>query len=512
MTLLIKNVTIIGGDRTFKEGTDVFVNDNKISAIGDFPNKKADIVIDGQGAYLSPGFIDSNTDSDHYLTLFDNPSQEDFLRQGVTTIMGGMCGSSLAPLLYGSLESIQKWGDTNRINVNWHSMAEFIASLEKRPLGVNFGTLVGHSTLRRAIVGEALRDLTKNEMSVFSHMLETALSEGAYGFSTGLEYVHAKKTPYSELRVFAEITKKFQGVYATHLRDGSAGVKESVEETIKIARESGVSVLISHFVPVVGFEKEYEAALEMINTLSQDVDLNFDIYPSPYSMTPIYTFLPSWAQNGGTKIMLTNISDDWLLARIKKDLPDIDEDNFIVAQAPGNDFLVGKSLKEIKQMYELTDKREALIKLMQIMQLRGSVLYKNLNMELIKKAIASKRSLIASNAPSFAEQEQGRRHLKSERTTATFINFLSLVEDHKILSLEDAIRKITLDPAKKFGLGGRGQIKEGNFADLVCFKGTEIKFTVVNGRVVEKENEFENIFSGTVLHQQRQKINPRLKA
>ena len=150
--------------------------------------------------------------------------------------MGGMCGASLAPLLYGSLESLQKWGDTNRVNVNWHTMAEFFAVMDKRPTAVNFGTLVGHATIRRAIVGEALRELTKNELNVFMRTLEEALSEGAFGLSTGLGYVHARKTPYAELRSLAEIVKKFHGVYATHLRQESTGVKESVEETIRLAR------------------------------------------------------------------------------------------------------------------------------------------------------------------------------------------------------------------------------------------------------------------------------------
>ena len=122
MTLLIRNVQILGGARDFPEPMDVFVSGDKISAIGHFPNKKADEVLDGQGAYLSPGFIDVNTDSDHYLTLFDHPSQDDFLKQGVTTIFGGMCGSSLAPLLYGSLESMRKWGGSEeKVNVNWHT-------------------------------------------------------------------------------------------------------------------------------------------------------------------------------------------------------------------------------------------------------------------------------------------------------------------------------------------------------------------------------------------------------
>ncbi len=507
MTLLIKNVIIVGGDRSIKPASDVFLNNDKISAIGNFSNKNADMVIDGQGAYLAPGFIDSNTDSDHYLTLFDNPSQEDFLRQGVTTIMGGMCGSSLAPLLYGSLESIQKWGDTNRINVNWHTMGEFLAFMDRRSLGVNFGTLVGHSTIRRAIVGEAIRDLTKNELGVFSRTLEVALSEGAFGFSTGLEYIHSQKTPYSELRALVEITKKYQGVYATHLRDAGAGIKESVEETIKLAKETGVSTLISHFAPVVGHEEQYGKALQLINDLPPEIDLHFDIYPSEYSLLPLYTYLPLWARTGGLKVMSVNIADEWFLTRIKKDLVDLDENNFIIAQAPGNDFLVGKTLKEIREMHELKDGRDALLKLMQITQLRGSILYKNLNLKLITQALTSKRALIASNAPSFAEREEGRRHLKSERSTATFTKLLSIAEEHKIFSIDEAIAKISAAPAKKFALAGRGTIKEGNFADLVCFRGDEIKFTVVNGKLVERENKFGDVFAGTMLRQAKSKKN-----
>src|SRR3989344_4019528 len=142
MTLLIKNVQILGGAQDLPERSGVFISGSKISAIGNFPDKTAEEVIDGQGAYLSPGFIDVNTDSDHYLTLFEHPSQEDFLRQGVTTIFGGMCGSSLAPLIYGTLESLRKWGgDEGRVNIDWHTMAEFLTSLDRRPLALNFGTM-----------------------------------------------------------------------------------------------------------------------------------------------------------------------------------------------------------------------------------------------------------------------------------------------------------------------------------------------------------------------------------
>lgn len=502
MTLLVKNVQIVGGDRAFPDGSDVFINNDKISAIGNFANKKADVILNGQGAYLSPGFIDVNTDSDHYLTLFSDPGQEDFLRQGVTSIFGGMCGASLAPLLYGSLESIQKWGNPDYVNINWHTMGEFLGVLDKHRIGVNFGTLVGHSTVRRAIIGESLRDLTKNELGVFSRTLETALAEGAFGLSTGLGYVHARKTPYAELRTLAESVKKFHGVYATHLRQGAGGIKESVEETIKLAKETGVSTLISHFVPFIGVEKEYQEALALIEELPAGVDLRFDIYPSTSSLVPLYTFLPEWVQTGGIDVMVANTKDEWLLPRIKKDIPTLDEDHFIVAQAPGNDFLVGKSLREVKDIYGSKDSRDALLRLMQALQLKGSILYKNINSDLIAGAIASKRSLIASNAASVSAGESKEKHFKSERNTATFSKFLSMVEEHNMMPLADAIKKITLDPAKKFGLLGRGEIKEGNIADLVCFRGGEVKFTIVNGRVTEKDSDLQGGPSGKILRHQ----------
>lgn len=506
MTLLIKNVQILGGARPFPDGADVFVNDDKISAIGNFPNKKADTVLEGQGAYLSPGFIDVNTDSDHYLTLFDHPGQEDFLKQGVTTIFGGMCGSSLAPLLYGSLESFSKWADPNRVNVNWHTMGELLKVIDRHPLAVNFGTLVGHATIRRAIVGEDSRDLTKNELGVFSRTLRAALAEGGFGLSTGLAYVHARDTSYSELRSFANIAKEFGGVYATHLRNMGEGVARAVDETIKLAKETEVKTLISHFVPVVGSEKEYETALAAIEALPHDVDLHFDIYPSANSLLPIYTFLPLWAQNGGVAVMLANVKDEWFAARIKKEMPPLDEEHFVIAQAPGSDFLVGKSLKDVKEIYGMKDGREALVKLMVTMNMRGGILYRNLASNLSQRAMVSKRSFVASNAPSFAGGGGGTatgpggpvrgKQLKSERTTSTFTDFLTLVTQKNLMPLEEAVAKITVKPAKLFNLPLRGVVAEGNFADLTCFKGSEIKFTVVNGKVAMQDGECKKVFAG----------------
>ena len=288
-------------------------------------------------------------------------------------------------------------------------------------------------------------------------------------------------------------------MYATHLRNPSKGIAASVEETINLAKETGVKTLVSHFVPVVGSEEEYETALAAIEALPDDMDFHFDIYPSSSSLLPIYTFLPLWAQNGGVDVMLANVKDEWLAARIRKDMPHLDEEHFVIAQAPGNDFLVGKSLKEVKHMYGFTDGRDALIRLMVTMNMRGGVLYRNLASHLTKRAMASKRSFIASNAPSFTDSAAPGRQLKSERTTSTFTKFLAMVEQEHLMPLEEAITKITAAPAKKFDLALRGTVTEGNFADLVCFKSDEIKFTIVNGKVAMHNGACAQMFAGKVL-------------
>jgi N-acyl-D-amino-acid deacylase len=498
MTLLIHNVQIIGGSRAFSEPVDVFIAGDRISAIGHFPNKKAAQVLDGQGAYLAPGFIDVDTASDHYLTLFDHPSQDDFLKQGVTTIFGGMSGSSLAPLLYGSLESMRKWGGADtKINVNWHAVAELLATIDRRPFGVNFGTLIGHATVRRALIGDDLRELTKNELNVLLGVVRRSLREGAFGLSTGLGYVHGRNATFSELRTLAGAVRDAGGVYATQLRDAEQGILASVDETIALATASGVKTLINHFVPVARFGKEYAAGRQRIDALPLSRELRFDIYPFDKMLVPIYTFLPLWAQNGGTKKMLLNIADPWLAKRITHDMTPLHSDTTVVAEAPGNDFLVGRSLREIGGVYDMADPREILLRLMGETRLRGVILTKAIDEDLARLAIADPRSLIASSAPSFGVTK-GRKQFKTENTTSTFTAFLSLAE-HGLLSLEDAVRKITKEPARLFGLVGRGEIAEGNFADLVCFRNGEVRFTVVNGTVAVRDGEFQNRFAGRAL-------------
>lgn len=498
MTLLIKNVQVLGAPHPLPPKTDIFISGDKISAFGSFPERGADEVIDGQGAYASAGFIDIHTSSDHYLTLFDDPSQQDFLKQGVTTIVGGNCGSSLAPLLYGTLESIRKWADTDKVNVNWHTMKEFLDTLEKRPLGINFATLVGHSTIRRSISGDAARALTKNEMNVFAETLKRAIREGGFGLSTGLGYVHGKQTPYAEIKNLADVVKKHGGMYATHLRKGGSELGDSIDETLKIYKDTGVSTLISHFVPKTGEGQAYEAALEKFDVLPADADFHFDLYPFPVTVMPLYTFLPEWAQKENLETMVASLEDEWQRAKILKEMPMVAASDFRVAQATRNDSLVGRSLKDLQELYETKNTSEAIVKLMRMTKLRAVVFYRNISERLIRAGLSHPRSLIASNAASIPDYPR-ERVLKPERATATFTKFLSLVEKENLMPLEQAIRKITLAPAKKLGLKGRGELREGNFADITMFRNGEIKSVVVNGKVAMQNGILENVSAGRAL-------------
>ncbi len=498
MTLLIKNVQVLGARKQLPERADIFINGDTISAIGSFPGKSADTVIDGQACYLSSGFIDADNASDHYLSLFEDPGQESFLLQGVTTIIGGQCGASLAPLLYGNLDSIRKWANPDRVNVNWHTMREFLEHFDKQPRGVNFATLAGHGTVRRALIGETSRDLTKNELDVFEKVMREALKDGACGISTGLEYVHTKSTPYREVRLMAEIAASEKGVYASHIRDFGEEFRPALDEAIKIAKETNARTFLNHFVPTEPASNVYEEALRAIDALPDAADFHFGVYPFETRILPLYTFLPKWAQQGNFETMAKQLTDEWLVPRILKDLGEIHPQDFKVSEASGNESLVGKTLSELMEMYAISDPKEALLALMRTTKLRAIIFHKNIDAALLEGALKHKRSLITSSAGSVPKDLRGKR-MASERSIKTFTRFLELVESENLMPLRDAIIKITRTPAEKYGFAKRGEIAEGYFADCVGFKNGEVKFVVVNGKVAVKNGAITGECAGKTL-------------
>ncbi len=500
MTTLIKNGIIVDGSLRAPFKGDIYIRNGVISAIGNLGRQSAETQINAAGSYVSPGFIDVNSSSDHYLTLITNSKQQDFLFQGVTTTFGGLCGSSLAPLLYCELLSIRKWAnDLSKINVDWKTVDDFLRTLKKRGLGVNFGTLLGHSTVRRALVGESLRELTNNELAVFEKILLKSLDECAFGFSTGLSYVHAHNTSHHELVRLISIVARKGGLYATHLRSETTGLISSIQETVEIGKETKVKTLINHLRPIKGFEAEYSKALLMLSQSAADLQIYFDLYPFEMSHVPIYSLLPKWVQNGGIEIMLKNIKEKSKRLKILKDFHlEGDGDDIIIASAPRLEYLVGKTLKEFSKKRNI-DIKEGLLQLMDITQLQCTVFCRNVDIELTKKSLAHERALISSNAES---SEPGS--FKNDRSTSTFTKFLDIVLRENLLSIEAAVQKISATPAILFGLKNRGLLKEGMKADITIFNhdmsnGTKIDYVLMNGEVVVENNILKKERSGEIL-------------
>ncbi len=501
-TILIKGSIVIDGTGKPGEPVDILIKNDRIAALGTLTSTQADIVLDGSGMITTPGFIDVNTDSDHYLSLFTDPAQQDFLLQGVTTIVGGHCGSSLAPLIKGTLESIRKWADINLVNVNWHTMEELLWTLQTIAPAVNFATLVGHSTARRGLIGEQIRDLTEDELQVLSSIIRQALEQGAIGVSTGLAYNHARGTPYNELKIIASIAARFNGIYTTHLRSETEGIFAAVQETIALAQETGIKTLISHFRPIKGSEAEFTKALEMIRSTTAPVV--FDAYPFDYSIVPIYTLLPEWAQQGSLEQMQAVVKDPQRADELKKVFAQVKGDEVVVARAPGFDYSIGKTLSEYALAQEV-DTAQGLLNLMQFTKLKAVVFKKNINYAMAIDALMTDKAFVASNSPSLLES---RNVIENERALKTFSKFIEIALERG-LALEWAINKITSKPAQFMGFTDRGVIQEGAIADITMLQEIPAEHgrhrslravnVIVGGELSVKDGVFQAARNGKIL-------------
>jgi len=223
------------------------------------------------------------------------------------------------------------------------------------------------------------------------------------------------------------------------------------------------------------------------------------------SVLPLFTLLPQWVQEGNPEAMVQHLKDSWKRKRILKELPEYGSADIVVAAAPHNPSIVGKSLGDIKDLYSLHSLQEALLMLMRVTELRAIIFCRNIATELISKALAHPRSLIATNAASIREGAQAVL-LKPERVTRTFTKFLEMVQAQQLMTLEQAIAKLTKIPAALFGIAGRGEVKEGNYADLVGFTfregasaSTEIRFVTVNGAVAVRSGAVKGVRKGKIL-------------
>ena len=520
--VLIKNGTVIDGTKKKGFKADVALKKDKIKKIGDLSRAKAKIVINAKGQYVAPGFVDIHNHSDSYWTLFTVPGLESMLQQGVTTIIGGNCGSSLAPLTRGQLiVSIQKWTDISGINIDWLSMGEFLDVLEKRKIGTNFGTLIGHSNMRRGIIGEEFRKLKNSEMKMMERMLKDALTDGALGFSTGLAYSHAKVASAEEIIKLVKIVEKEGKIYTTHIRGEAEELVPAIEETLSIAKKSRVSTEISHL-KAMGKKNwpNFPKALEMIEKAEKrGLNINFDVYPYTTTGSVLYILLPDWVAEGGKWMLIKRLKDPSIRAKVIKEMQKTkpyEYDKVKVAISPADRTFIGRKMTEIAQTQGVSIE-EAVINMLIASEGRIITFFETLNEDNLKLALKHPLAFIASDGSGYdTDYYRKKKELVHPRCFGTFPRALGkYVREEKLMNWEQAIYKMTGGPAEKIGLKNRGVLKKGNFADITVFNPKTvidratfenpfqypegIECVIINGKIAVNKGKYTGEMAGRVL-------------
>ena len=522
--ILIKNGTIIDGSGRPMYRADIGIREERIVALGDLTEGRAEKEIDATGQYVTPGFVDVNNHSDTYWQLLADPHLESMLRQGVTTIIGGNSGSSLAPLADPSvMRSIQKWTDIERINFNWLSMEEFLQEVERRQPGVNFATLVGHGTLRRGAMKDETRTITPDEIAIMQRYLKTAMKDGAIGLSTGLKYTHARGTGVRELITLTKTVLDQGGIYTTYVRDEEENLVKAVEEAIMVAKEARAPIHISHL-KAVG-EKNWHLMDEVFNLIEtaalNDIAVTFDVYPYTSTGSVLYTLLPEWVTQNGRRMMIEQLKDRQTYASVLRDMrkDEIDYSQVLISASTMSKMLTRRRISEIADLQGKSP-QEVVLDLLLASDGRAIVSMEVLSEKNVRKAIQHPFSIISSNGVGYDLAHKATGDLVHPRNFGTFPKvFAQYVREEKALSWEEAVHKMTGKPAMKFKIEKRGLIGEDYFADLVIFdphtiqdKATMeepyqypvgISAVILNGHIAVEGGIMTTARFGTVLRQKK---------
>ncbi|TXH02161.1 MAG: D-aminoacylase [Candidatus Moraniibacteriota bacterium] len=521
--VVIRHGTIIDGSGKPMFLGDLGIKEGRIVALGEVVGS-TERLIDAEGAYVAPGFIDVNNHSDTYWALMANPSLESLLYQGVTTVIGGNSGSSLAPLTRAEdIRSIQKWTNVDQINFNWLSMSEFLRAVEKRLPAVNFATLVGHGTLRRGAMQDETRPIHDDEVQVMEKLLKESLHAGALGLSTGLLYTHARGAHINEISKLADLVHHEKGVYATYVRNEGAELVKAVEEAITVARKTQVPLHISHL-KAVG-KAHWPLMDEVFNLIEAaalaDVDVSFDVYPYTTTGSVLYTFLPTWITENGRKLMLARLRDEKVRRTVIAEMQKNDVDYSAMTLSVTN---LGKMLtrRKVSDIALLQGKspEEVVVDVLLASEGRAIVSIESLSEKNVRKAVQHPFSVISSNGSGYAKEHVATGDLVHPRNFGTFPRiFAEYVRRQQSLSWEEAVHKMTGKPARKFGLKERGVLQVGNVADITIFLPGEIAdratleepyqyargvdWLLVNGVVTIENGVYTGTRSGQVYRQSR---------
>ena len=479
--IVIKNCRIVDGTGSPEFEGAIGISDKKIAVIGPIVSERGvKTVIDAKGKIVCPGFVDITNHADTIGTLFSYPDQESMVAQGITTIIGGNCGSSLAPLLSpNDIYTLQKWRTESIATVDWLSLGEFLSAIEKLKPGVNFGTLVGFGTLRRGVLKNQNRPFTYEDFLTLKDMLSNALREGAFGFSTGLAYAHERVATTEELIDIASVLKKEGGIYKTHLRSESLNLFGAINEAITIGREAGVPVSISHF-KAIGRRswKEFHRALGLMERANgNEVKINFDAYPYITTGSFLYLLLPPGVYEGGFVSLFKRLRDPVIRLDVIKTLKKqtLHYDTIMVSTAWKTKHSIGKTIQRISELIGISPE-EALVQLLLANQGRVTIFGRTIHRQHVRWALEHPLSMVASDGCGYGLKHRETGERVHPRSFGAFPRFFRLAtKKWASLTVPEAIRRMTSGPAEVIGIKRRGILAKGNFADIVIFDPEEMR-------------------------------------
>jgi len=516
--ILIKNATIIDG--TGKPGfpADITIDRGLISDVVPTSGASADTVIDATGQYVLPGFIDVTNHSDVTAAIFQDPTLESLIKQGITTIIGGNCGVSLAPLITpDTIHDIRKWAPTSAINVNWLSVKDLFLEIKKRNPAINFATLVGHGTLRRAITKEETRPLSLEEIAKIREYIKQALREGALGLSTNMGSSHEAAASADEMTEIAKILRSEGGIYKTHLRQEGSSLIASVNEALRVAHDAKIPVSISHL-KAVG-RKAWplmKRAIRMIDRAHQSGEhIAYDITPYATTGSQLSAILPRWAREGGYGTMIERLRDATQRPYALSALSDLTLhfDRIRVAEAEDS-VSPGKTIQQLADRSGL-DPKEVILELLVANQGRVSIVGKTLHPKNIERGIRGAQAMISSNGAAFVKTSNQTVYPHPRSFGAFPHLFHKYVVKEKILTWEEAAVKTSSLPAEFFGIEKRGKILPRYYADLIVCNPATIRdrssydnpivapegigHVIVNGTLVVADGELTGNRAGQIL-------------
>ena len=530
--IIIKGGRILDGTGNPWFYGDIGIKNGKILRIGKLRSDTAEEVIDARGCIVSPGFIDMHSHSD-FVPLI-NPYMESKVRQGITTEVIGNCGFSAAPLNDFLREQILETSPMLReanLKLEWESMAEYIETVQQNGVSLNLAPLVGHGTLRAFVMGYEKRKPTSNELEEMKHLLAESLEQGAFGMSTGLIYPPSCYAETEEIIELCRIVAEYGGIYASHIRGEDYRLLDSVREAIEIGEKAGVPVEISHH-KAAGRENwgKVKESLKIIEEArSRGVEVTCDVYPYTAGSFGLDSVLPPYAHEGGVKKMLEKLKDSEFRRKLKEDMiKGVDDwrsfvkiigwENIMISYCKGHPEYEGKMISELAKQKNI-DPFDFVFDLIIEEKASARVVLFSMSEEDMRTVLKSPFSMIGSDSSARATYgilSAGKPH---PRAYGTFPRVLGkYVREEKVLTLQEAIRKMTSFPAQKLGLKDRGLIKEGMWADITIFNPEKIidratfiephqypegiEYVIVNGKIVIENGEHTKEKPGKVLKSQ----------